>query len=44
MPCDPGQVVEVIAYNGEGIATILGRHDQTFYIPQEDFVRLLGSR
>ena len=44
IPCDPGQVVEVINYNGDGIATILGRHDQTFYIPQEDFVRLLGSR
>jgi hypothetical protein len=44
IPCDPGQVVEVITYNGDGIATILGHHDQTFYIPQEDFVRLLGSR
>jgi hypothetical protein len=44
IPCEPGQVVEVITYNGNGIATILGRHDQTFYIPQEDFVRLLGSR
>ena len=44
IPCDPGQVVEVTTYNGDGIATILGRYDQTFYIPQEDFVRLLGSR
>jgi hypothetical protein len=43
-PCDPGQVVEVIAYDGDGIATILGHYGQTFYIPQEDFVRLLGSR
>ena len=41
--CYPGQVVEAISYSG-GIATIVDGNGNTFYIPQEDFVRYLGAR